>query len=178
MRSSLVGFTDYSNQSMKEMVKDYEELYEYSKKILKEKANISKLKTQGDIQDNFQEIVLFSEKFVEFYQQSYTKIKEKQIDFFTVKELKRTGEIAARLDNVTGKIWHSYNFDVQQPIEKYYSKFRDYIATMIDLTALGMELEKRYFNKEENIYKILEKESIVKKIYKEIKDWIKIIKPF
>jgi len=176
MRSSLVGFTDYSNQSLEEITMDYKEFLNLSKKIIKEKRRVSKLKTQGDIQGIFLEIILFSEKFVEFFKQSFLKIKAVKVDLFTIQELKRMGESASTLDGLIAKIWHSYDYDIQKPIEKCYCEFRSYIVAMIDLTALSDELGRRYFIKGKNIYKSFKKESPFIKFYEEIKDWIKILK--
>ncbi len=175
MRSQMVGFTNYENQSLQEMLRDYSSIYEESSQIKEMRSEIEGLNAQVDIVDIFVDIVLFSSKVVEFYNKTYQRIKDEEIDIYTVQELKKMGQDAMNMNKLVGKVVNAYDYDVQKPIKKYYAKLRDYIASMTDLSALGWALERRYFKDGKRMYGKYVHKNIFQKFYGELKEWKDVI---
>lgn len=169
--SIFAGDTSYKNFSRKEINKKLSSLYTHSEHIIKvNKKDLATYDIQLDLMTVFADIISLAEKLTENKHTDLFQTKIGKPSYQFCKKLKDMGNEAENLNKTIGHIWWGDNnygakYDDLSLEAKNYKQLRDYIVSMIELRAIGQELENRYFENDKPLYKDINLWNIFLDIY-------------
>lgn len=153
-RGFFAGMTDYSHQSLDDIISDLEQLNDgVRSSIKKAKALLIKIMSSGYISKINPEFILIVSRAQKLLETVDSECKSISTELKTtvredhVKRLNRIGEIADDLNKEIGIVWHQkykdkeYGVKEFRAVEDLYNIIRDTIVDLLDLSNMASRLE-------------------------------------